>query len=100
MKSYIIYDLSGKIITTGVCSDGKLDSKASEGRLVMEGIADGRTQKIVGGEIVSKTPKEIKADEPPDPGLGPTPFAQQRAVITNEQWQAILNRLTVLEEKI
>jgi len=41
-------------------------------------------------------PEEIEADNPTPI---PIPLEEQPALITNEQWQEVLNRLEVLEDK-
>lgn len=95
MKKYIIYNIAGKILRTGVCSDTSFGLKAKMGEFIMRGTADDVTQKIINDKVVNKTPKEIEAEKPPSPVL--VPFEQQRANITNEQWQNTLNRIIKLE---
>jgi hypothetical protein len=94
MMNYIVHNADGKILSTGSCSARDFGKQAGPGEFVMEGIADDRTQKIVGDKIVSKTPEEIAEDNPPVPDV---PFEKQPAYITNEQWQELLERLDRLE---
>jgi len=97
MKSYIIYDESGRILRTGVCPEDVFDKQTEVDEFIVEGSADDITQKIVDGKIVDKTPEEIEAEKPPEPT--PVPIEQQRANITNGQLQDILTRLDKLEGK-
>ena len=94
--SYIIYNEADKILRVVNCSKAmsKIQAKEEAGEFMMEGEADSATQKIVDGEVVDKTPGEIKADNPPLPTI---PEGQQQAHITNEQWQNVLDRLRALE---
>lgn len=97
MKNFIIYNSSGKILATGCCQDSDFKMQAKNGEFVMEGIANDITQKIVNGKIVDKTSEEIEHDEPTRP---PLPFEKEQAQITNEQYQAMLDRLSALEARI
>lgn len=97
MKNYIIYNVSGKILRTGTCSNADFEKQVGMGEFVMEGKANDSTQKIVGNEVVNKTPEEVETDKPPEPE--PVPFKQQPASITNANWQDILSRLADLESK-
>lgn len=62
----------------------------------MEGSANDVTQKIVGRgksrRVVNKTPEEMQAENSPE-----ISFEKRAAVITNEQWQDVLNKLRALE---
>lgn len=58
--SYIVYNSNGEILRTGYCSPSDLSNAANTGEFVMEGAADARTQKIVDGNIVSKTDVPIR----------------------------------------
>lgn len=100
MKRYIVYDvLTGKIETTGICADKNFETnkKAREtgDMKLIEGIANQKTQKIAGGEIVDKTQAEIITDNPP--AVKPT-VGQMRAFISNQMWENILARLDELEK--
>jgi len=98
MKNYIVYrERDGRIQRTGICSDNVLNQQAKENELVIEGIANDRKQKIIDGKIVNKTPQEIEADNPTP---APIPFEKKPANITNEQWQEVLDRISVLESEV
>ena len=97
MKHFIVYNKeSGKIISNGTCPDGdvKLQIIGKPDASVMEGIANNKTQKIVDGEVVDKTPQEITEDTYTPPVVT---HEKQPALITNEQWQDVLSRLEILE---
>lgn len=94
MKCYIIYDKNGKIIRAGSCPDSMFLLQVHNDEFIMEGTADNITQKIVDGKIVNKTSEEIKADNPPLPEI---PKSKRPIMITNEQYQSILDRLNKLE---
>ena len=104
-KQYVIYDVSGRILRTGGCADDDLNIQVqNENENVMEGNADSVTQKVVEGRIVNKTAGELENDKPfvPEPPElpGPVSFEHQKADISNEQWQNILERLNELERGI
>ena len=94
MKMYVLHDVTGKILRTGVCSNKEFKKEANEGEFILEGIADDRFDKIVDGEIVTKTPEEIEVD---NPLTVPQPFEDRIVSITNKQWQDVLDRLNGLE---
>ena len=53
MKNFIIYNSDGTIIRTGTVSrDDDFSLQVQEGEFIMEGVADGSTQKIEDGAIV------------------------------------------------
>jgi len=58
--SYIVYNPNGEILRTGYCSPSELSSTANAGELVIQGEADSRTQKIVDGNIVSRTDISVR----------------------------------------
>ena len=89
---FIVYDITGKILSTGSCPTSAFPKQAREGEFVMEGTASDVRQKIVKGKIVDKTPAEIKKDNPKTE-------VQPPARITEEQWQFVLDRLSKLEAK-
>ena len=62
MKQFIVYDLHGEIIRTGLCSDLDFSIQADENQFVMEGVADDSCHIIVDGQIVDK-PEVIVSDE-------------------------------------
>lgn len=103
MKFFTVYDdkydnNSGEIISSGACPDGDVKLQASKfGTSVVEGKANRNTQKVVDGEIVDKTPKEIEAEKPPK--SKPIPIEKQLACIINKQWQDVLDRLRIIENK-
>jgi len=92
--NFIVYDKTGRILSIGHCQKNVLHKQAGKNQFAMEGAANDITQKVVKGKIVDKTLAEIERDNPKTPVK---PFREQRAKITNEQLQAILDRLTVLE---
>ena len=100
MKSFIVYNVQGKILRTGFCQDKNIYGQAGEAEFVMEGEADDITQKVINvgikGKIVDKTPEEIEADNPKPIEI---PVEKQLANITNEQWQDVLDRFKKLEAK-
>lgn len=62
MKQFIVYDLHGSIIRTGLCTDLDFLIQAEEGQFVMEGVADDLCHMILNGEIVDK-PEAIVSDD-------------------------------------
>jgi len=66
----------------------------------MEGVANDATQKIINagikGKVVDKTLEEIETDNPKLPEI---PFEKRLACVTNKQWQDVLSRLDLLEDK-
>jgi len=96
MKKFVVYNQEGEILRTGYCAGEDFFRQAQDGEFVMEGIANDVIQKIVDGNIVDKTPEEIKRENPSPPEI---PESQRPAYITNEQWQDVLNRLKVLEQR-
>jgi len=95
MKNYVVYNkLTGEILRTGICSDESIELQALDKETVIEGIANDITQKIVDGIIIDKSPDEISKQK-----IKRIPHEKQRANITNEQLQSILDRLTILEAK-
>lgn len=107
MKSYIVYGLNGEILRTGHCPDRDVELQAGANEFVMEGIANGTTQKVefdgldekgqpVNPRVVDKTPEEIEKENPTTLKI---PKSQKLVYITNEQWQAVLKRLDDLETR-
>lgn len=98
MKNFIVYDIQGKILRTGICRDSTFYRQANDGEFVMEGRANDATQKIINagvkGKIINRTPQEIETDNPITPEI---PESQRPAHITNEQLQDVLKRLKTLE---
>ena len=94
---YIVYNTTGSIIRKVICPSSQCFLQAKDGEFVMEGTANDVTQKIINvgiaGVVVDKTPEEIEADNPTPKEI---PFEKQLALITNEQWQDVLNKLTAL----
>ena len=96
MINYTVFDkVTGKILRSGSCPGGDLNSQAASGEIVIEGESNDVTQKVVDGEIVDKTTEEIEAAKPVD-----VPVGKRSAQITNEDWQTILDRLDALESII
>ena len=54
MKRFIIYSSNGVILRTGACPDEVFALQRSGDELIMEGVADDATQRIVDGEVVAK----------------------------------------------
>ena len=103
--NYIVYDNSGEILRIVVCSPAMSSLQARGGKFVMEGIANGSTQKIefdgldekgrpINPRVINKSPEEIEADNPTPSEIS---FEKRIAHITNEQWQDILDRLDKLD---
>ena len=97
--NFIVYNKQGKILRTGDCPDKDFFLQAGNDEFVMEGVADDISQKIVNvgieAKIVNKTLEEIQSEklsEKPE-----KPFEKRMAIITNEQWQSVLDRLKELE---
>jgi hypothetical protein len=63
MKHYIVYDVSGLILRTGVCADHDLEIQANNDELIIEGIADDSTQMIIDGVVCDKPEPEGLTDE-------------------------------------
>ena len=106
--NYIVFDNSGTILRTVVCSPAMIGLQISYGKFVMRGTANDSTQKIefdgfdsigqpVNPRVVDKTPEEIEVDNPIPPEI---PFERKPAHITNEQWQAVQNRISNLEKNM
>lgn len=104
---FLVHNQKGKILRTGMCSGNDFSRQAHDGEFVMEDTANDLTQKIefdgfdekgqpINSRVINKTPEEIEADNPTPPEI---PFEQKPAHITNEQWQAVQNRLADLESK-
>lgn len=98
--NYIIYNTIGEILRTVQCPPTLAKVQLREGEFVMEGKANDVTQKVVGGKVVNKTPEEIERDSPTLQESEPIPVEKRPAVITNGQWQDVLNRLKNIEDKI
>jgi len=94
MIAFTVYNVSGKILRTGVCSETDFKSQAGNDEIVIRGTANDVTQKVVDGKIVDKTPGEIAIDNLPRPVVQ---HEKQAAHITNKQWQAVLDRIAELE---
>jgi len=96
MKQFIVYNQEGKILRNGSCGVQDFFQQAEDREFVMEGKANDVTQKIVNigieGKVVNKTLKEIEAEKPPV-----IPPKKKPAVITKEQWQDVLDRLSKVE---
>lgn len=98
MKNFIVHTGIGKILRTGSCPDNAFELQAhNEGEFLLEGVAKRKTQKIIKGKIVNKTPEEIEVDKPPE--SEPISHEQQQVNITNKQWRDVIDRLNVLEQK-
>lgn len=108
MKNYIVYNSDGKILVTGCCAETDFLLQAQDGEFVMEGVANDVTQKVefdgldeenqpINPRVVDKTPAEIERDNPTPV---PIPFEKKPALITNEQWENMQNRIAELESKI
>jgi len=106
MKNYIVYSSNKEILRTGICQDSTFYLQAQD-EFVMEGIANDSTQKIefdgfdadgqpINPRVVDKIPEEIEADNPKPIEI---PVEKQLALITNEQWQDILDRYKNLEKR-
>ena len=70
MKNYIIYNESGTILRTGICPENMVKIQAQKGEFVMEGKANDIEDRIINGEIIRKTEREIaliKKKMEPDP---------------------------------
>ncbi|HDZ39194.1 MAG TPA: hypothetical protein ENH62_13060 [Marinobacter sp.] len=94
MKSYIVHDVTGAIVKTGHCPAKLVKAQARDGEFVIEGIADDRTQKIIGGKVVEKTPAEILADNLPPPVIADE---DRPANITKKELTALMKRVQDLE---
>ena len=93
MKNFIIYDQKGQILRTGSCGDQDFFLQLhNENEFLLEGQAKDSIHKIVDGKIVNKDPEEINSKK--------RITKKKPAIITEEQLQAILNRLTVLEKLV
>tara|TARA_Y100000592_G_C5460306_1_gene313652 strand:+ start:1367 stop:1756 length:390 start_codon:yes stop_codon:yes gene_type:complete len=54
MKNFVIYNSEGTILRTGSCPDEVFDLQRKDNELIMEGVANDATQRIVDGAIVDK----------------------------------------------
>lgn len=105
MKSYIIYNSSGEILRSGTCADSDYNLQAKLNESIMEGVVKNDViQKVVfdGVDrnddpipfIIEKTQEEMLIENPVEPEV---PHEQQTVIISNKEWQSVLNRLTQLE---
>ena len=105
MKFVLYNKTTRKITATGHCQPSAFDKQAGDGEFVLEGTANDVTQKVefdglddngqpINPRVVDKTSAEVERD---NPKTKPKPAKKQRAKITNEQLQNILDRLTALE---
>lgn len=106
MKRYIIYDANGTIIRTGVCNETSFKSQTLAGEQILEGRANDVTQKIIHKHhfgtfplVVDKSPEELTRAKLWK-NRKHRPKEKCRAHITNEQFQAILDRLDNVELKL
>ena len=93
MKKYVIYDDDGTILRSGVSSERSFVSKAKDTESIMEVPELTKNMDIefrVEDKHLKPTSKKAKVRKKP-------PHGKQWALITNEQLQSILNRLTALE---
>ena len=107
MRKFIVFDSQDKILRTGSCQNSTFELQASNpGEYIMEGVADDATQKVkfdgfdekgqpINPRVVNKTHEEIEAAKPK-----PAPPKKQKAHVTNEKWQKVMNRLSALEKII
>lgn len=93
IKRFIIYNKNGVILRTGSAPANMFSIQRHGDELIMEGTANDVTQKIVGGQVVDKTPEELEAKPLK------IPEKDMPATITKEQWQDVLKRLATLEKK-
>jgi len=107
MKNFIVYNKDGKILRTGRCPEVDFPLQVQENEFVIEGKANDAEQKIqfdglsetgkpINPQIVDKSPEEIEANQ--SSKSLPIPEKKQSAHITKGQWQAVLDRLKVLED--
>ena len=89
---FTTYDKDGVITNTGMCLVSDVDVQVKDDESIILEKTDVHRQKVVGGKIVNKSQQELEAEQPP-----PIPFEQQSALITNEQWQEVLSRISKLE---
>lgn len=94
--NYIVFDSAGKIQRTGVCPPERLPFQANGGEFAIEGTANDVTQKIVDGKVVNKTAEEVETDNPAIPRVSSEKYP---ANITSEQWQDVLDRIEMLENR-
>ena len=95
MKKFIIYNKNGQILRTGTCQNDTFHLQNQKDEFVMEGIANDVTQKIIKGKVIDKTLEEIEAEKPSE-----IPFEKSIVCITNEQWQAVQDRISNLEKSL
>jgi len=87
MKNYIVYNLQGKILRTGICPDDMFDIQAQKGEYIIEGTANDRLQKIVNGKVVDKLLEEIPSKPQPDP----------KETLIRQKMNEILRRMAIKE---
>ena len=97
MKTFIVYNSSGKILRTGICQDLLLKAQAGDNEFSIHGSANDRLQKIVDDRVVSKTAEEIESDNLPTSSIS---FDDRQASITNKHLQEIISRLYELESRL
>jgi len=91
--NYIVYK-GNKILRTGSCPASMLSIQAKQGQMVKEGVANDRTQKMQGDQVVNKTPVEIEADNPTPV---PVPEEDREKNVKNKDWNALEARVAALE---
>lgn len=104
MKQFVIYTADGKILSSGRCSDvnwGVTQKHAVEsGNLIMKGTGNDYWNKVVNGKIVMRTSEEIEIDNPPQPFIPPNERRIRKIVIYEDEWDALLTRVEILESII
>lgn len=109
MIPYAVYNQNGEILRSGICMKDTFDSKArNKDEQVMRGnVKNALVEKIEfygidrNGDpipfIIEKTLEEIKLDKPPSKVV--ISYDDQRASITNREYQQLLDRITALEQR-
>ena len=87
---YIIYRGDGKILRSGNCPAQFFMDQVGIDEFIRVGIATDSLHKIVDGQIIEKGPEETPV------GLEEEEMIEE---ITKGEWQNVLDRLTVLENK-
>lgn len=98
MKQFIVIEKNtGQIISSGTCQDDMLNAQITDdSKMVIEGCANDRLHEYVNGKIVKKSAKKVAAASPPKP----PPIEKRKAKITNEAYDALLERVSALEKEL
>ena len=95
---FAIYDDHGAILRTGSCPPFMLDLQIRDGEHLLEGRADARRQKVVGGKVVDKSAEEMAEQHAREAARMERYRTKDRPVtILSSEWTDLLARVQALE---